>query len=240
MERANAIVSAVLDHQDLGKDSPTFGNFHWWGDETSVGDRNAVCFMSPWLSHIAIEHGGKLTAANASRLHASLSHCILAVRAHPSGPDYSNIWLLKAASLVMMGRALEDASLEADGAERIQRWIELTAKSGVCEYNSPCYSAVNVYALEWVYHHATSERLRQQVARTLDYLYADVFQHWHWEAGIGAGTHSRAYPDDRETGMSLVSCLAWIPIQRTDLRIGPVVGLDLGGRFTPYEHVQPS
>jgi hypothetical protein len=208
-DRANAVVSAVLDHQDLSKDSPTFGNFHWWGDETRVGDRNAVCFMTPWLSHIALAHKGKLTAANATRLSESLRHCIQGVRAHRSGADYSNIWLLKAASLVMLGRALDDASLEADGAKRIQRWIKLTARQGVCEYNSPCYSAVAVYALEWVYHYAASDDLRRQVSQVLDYLYADIFQHWHWEAGIGVGTHSRAYPDDRDTGLSLVSCLVF-------------------------------
>lgn len=207
MDRANAVVSAVLKHQDLGKDSPTFGNFHWWGDETRVGDHNAVCFMSPWLSHIAMEHGDKLSADNARRLRASLQHCIRGVRTHPTGPDYTNIWLLKAASLVMLGRALEEPGLETDGAERIQRWIDLTAKNGVTEYNSPCYSAVNVYALEWVYHYAASETLRQQVAKCLDYLYADIFQQWHWDAAIGAGTHSRAYEGDRDTGHSLVSCL---------------------------------
>jgi hypothetical protein len=40
-------------------------------------------------------------------------------------------------------------------------------------------------------------------------LYADIFQNWHWEAGIGAGTHSRAYDRDRDTGRSLVSCLVF-------------------------------
>lgn len=209
LDRANAIVAAVLKHQDRDADSPTFGNFHWWGDETRVTDRNAVCFMSPWLARIALEHGRKLTPDNAAWLPESLRLCIQAVRAHDSGPDYSNIWLLKAASLVVLGRALEEPSLETDGANRIQRWVDLTAKQGVGEYNSPCYSAVNVYALEWIYHYATSDALRRQVSASLDYLYTDIFEHWHWEAAIGAGTHSRAYPDDRATGLSLVSCLVF-------------------------------
>ena len=209
LDRANAVLSAVLDHQDLDQDSPTFGNFLWWHGETRVRDRNAVCFMSPWLSHIAIEYGEKLTAENARRLRETLRHAIKGVRAHGSGPDYTNIWLLKAASLVMLGRALDDAELEADGARRIDRWIQYTAENGISEYNSPCYNAVDVYALEWIYHYATDEALRQKVARCLNYLYADVFQHWHWQAGIGAGTHSRAYDRDRDTGRSLVSCLVF-------------------------------
>jgi hypothetical protein len=209
IDRANAVLSAVLDHQDLGKDSPTFGNFLWWHGEERVRDRNAVCFMSPWLSHIALEYGDKLTPESAGRLREALGRCVQGVRAHGSGPDYTNIWLLKAASLVMLGRALDQPELEADGADRIDRWIDYTASNGISEYNSPCYNAVDVYALEWIYHYARDESLRQKVAGLLDYLYADIFQNWHWEAGIGAGTHSRAYERDRDSGLSLVSCLVF-------------------------------
>ena len=117
--------------------------------------------------------------------------------------------MLKAASLVTLGRALNEPRLEEDGAGRIDRWIAFTAVNGVTEYNSPCYNAVDIYALEWIHHYATDDKLRRKVAQCLDYLYADVFQHWHWEAGIGAGTHSRAYDRDRDTGLSLVSCLVF-------------------------------
>jgi len=209
IDRANAVLSAVLDHQDIDEASRTFGNFRWWHDETRVRDRNAVAFMSPWLAHIALEHGERLTTENAQRLRESLSRCIKGVRAHSSGPDYTNIWLLKAASMVMLGRALGEADLQADGAARLDRWIALTTEDGVSEYNSPCYNAVNVYALEWIYHYTTNDGLRKKVTQCLDYLYADVFQNWHWEAGIGAGTHSRAYDRDRDTGRSLVSCLVF-------------------------------
>ncbi|NOX56366.1 MAG: hypothetical protein GXP27_18360 [Planctomycetes bacterium] len=209
LERANAIVAAVLDHQDVDLKSQTFGNFLWWHGETRVRDRNAVAFMSPWLSYLAIEHGERLSRTNRRRLREALGRCIHGVRAHRSGPDYTNIWLLKAASMVMLGRALGKPELESDGAERIDRWIQYTADNGISEYNSPCYNAVDVYALEWIYHYASSETLRKKVAQCLDYLYADVFQNWHWQAAIGAGTHSRAYDRDRDTGRSLVSCLVF-------------------------------
>lgn len=209
LDRANAVISAVLDHQDLAEGSPTFGNFRWWHGEQRVRDRNAVCFMSPWLVHILLEYGEKLSTETTRRLKAALPHCVCGVRAHGSGPDYTNIWLLKAASMVMLGRALDQAELQADGAARLDRWIELVARQGIGEYNSPCYNAVDVYALEWIYHYTSDEALRNKAAACLDYLYADVFQHWHWEAGIGAGTHSRAYERDRDSGLSLVSCLVF-------------------------------
>jgi len=209
IERANAIVSAVLDHQDVDPESPTFGNFRWWHGETRVRDRNAVCFMSPWLSYLVIEHRQKLSEENRRRLCEAMERCIRAVRAHASGPDYTNIWLLKAASMVTLGRALGRAELEADGEERIDHWIQYTAGNGISEYNSPCYNAVDVYALEWIYHYASEGAFRRKVAECLNYLYADIFQHWHWQAGIGAGTHSRAYDCDRDTGRSLVSCLVF-------------------------------
>lgn len=72
VDRANAVVAAVLDHQDLDRKSRTFGNFLWWHGETRVRDRNAVCFMSPWLSYVAMEHGKRLTADNDRRLREAL------------------------------------------------------------------------------------------------------------------------------------------------------------------------
>ena len=207
LERANDVVSAVLDHQDVDESSKTFGNFRWWYGEDRVHDRNAVAFMSPWLAHISMEYGEKLTAENAKRLQAALARCINGVHAHSSGPDYTNIWLLKAASLLLIGRAIGQPELQNDAAERLDQWIAYTAENGVSEYNSPCYNAVNVYALEWIYHYATDKTLRAKTARCLDYFYADIFQNWHWEAEIGAGTHSRAYVKDRATGKSLVAFL---------------------------------
>ncbi len=209
VERANAVLSAVLDHQDIDENSPTYGNFRWWHDEERVHDRNAVAFMSPWLSHVSLEHTERLTEDNIQRLRDALRRCIKGVRAHGSGPDYTNIWLLKAASMVMLGRALDEADLEKDGADRLDRWIAYTAENGNSEYNSPCYNAVNVLAIEWMHHYTTDDSLRQKAAQCLDYLYADIFQNWHWEGGIGAGTHSRAYDRDRDTGRSLVSCLVF-------------------------------
>jgi hypothetical protein len=209
VDRANAVLAAVLDHQDVDPDSRTFGNFRWWHSDRRVRDRNAVAFMSPWLSHIAMDFGEQLTDENAARLQEALDRAVRGVRAHGSGPDYTNIWLLKAASLVLIGRALDRPGVTADGAERLDQWIEYTAENGISEYNSPCYAAVNIYAVEWIHHYAPDDALRNQAAGLLNYLYADAFQQWHWQAAIAAGTHSRAYEPDRDTGKSLVSCLVF-------------------------------
>ena len=210
--RANAIINAMLDHQWL-KDKGTrwYGNFFWWHGRDRPTESNAVAFMAPWLSCYLIEHESQLTADTALRLKEALPLCIGAVRKHPGPVHYDNIWFLKAASLVMIGRALERPELLQEAKTRIDQWIEYVSENGISEFNSPCYGAVNIYALEFIHKYAlrSADELLARVNRLLECFYADIFQNWHWEAGIGAGTHSRAYQGDRLNGKSLVAFLIY-------------------------------
>ncbi len=210
--RANAIIHAMLDHQWLrDKGTRWYGNFIWWHDQKRPTDQNAVAFMSPWLSYYLIEHADKLTEETAKRLHKALPLCLTAVRRHSGPVHYDNIWFLKAASLVMIGRVLEQPALLTEAEKRLEEWIAYVSRNGINEFNSPCYAAVNVYALEfiWAYAPQSAKSLRSKTRQLLDFLYAGIFQNWHWQAGIGAGTHSRAYPGDRLNGKSLVSFLVY-------------------------------
>lgn len=213
-DRANAIVNAILDHQ-WNKDAERpwqKGNFIWWADENNVRDPNAVVFLTPWLCYIALECDKSLQPQTRQRLREALPRCIDPIRTHP-GKVYENDnhWLLRAAAMVMLSRALDRPELLADGEKRIDDWINHVAAHGVSEFNSPCYAAVSIFAFEWIYHFApdSAKSLRVKTVDSLNFLYADVFQQWHWQAGIQAGTHSRAYPYDIERGESLVAMLVF-------------------------------
>jgi hypothetical protein len=111
----------------------------------------------------------------------------------------------------MLSRALNQPALMKDAENRLDQWMRYVSQQGIDEFNSPCYAAVNIYALEflWKYTPKSAASLSAKAAQALDYLYADVFQNWHWEGSIGAGTHSRAYPCDRLDGTSLVALLVY-------------------------------
>jgi hypothetical protein len=210
--RAHAIINAMIDHQWLrGKGTWKYGNFIWWHDQKGPQDANAVAFMSPWLSYYLVRHADKLTDETEARLRKALPLCLEAVRSHRGPVHYDNIWFLKAASLVMIADALDRPELLPDADKRLGQWIAYVSKHGINEFNSPCYAAVNVYALEWIWCYApkSAKSLRAKARQLLDFFYATIFQNWHWEGGVGAGTHSRAYPRDRLTGASLVSFLVW-------------------------------
>jgi len=213
IERANAILSAVLDHQWLNNQSTwKYGNFIWWHDLKEPMDPNAVAFMTPWFGYLLGEHPDKVSAENKARLAKALPLCLTAVRAHQGPVHYDNIWFLKIASRVMLARALEQPGLLSEAEKCLDEWIAYFKTHGIDEYNSPCYAAVNVHALEFVWHYApdSAETLRAKTRQLLDFFYADIFMNWHFDAGIGAGTHSRAYPRDRDTGEgSLVSFLVY-------------------------------
>ena len=210
--RANAIINAILDHQWLrDKGTRWYGNFFWWHDQKRPTESNAVAFIAPWLSYYLIEHADKLTGRTAERLKKALPLCITAIRKHSGTVHYDNIWFLKAASLVMISRVLDRPALAAEAEKRLDEWIAYVSRNGINEFNSPCYSAVNVYALEFIMEYAprSAESLCDKTRQLLDFLYAGIFQNWHWEGGIGGGTHSRAYPADRLNGKSLASFLVY-------------------------------
>ena len=175
-------------------------------------DPNAVVFLTPWLCYIAIECDVHLTDVTRRRLSEALPRCIEPIRKH-SGEVWGNDnhWLLRAAGLVTLARTLQRPELLAEAEARIDAWIEHVATKGVSEYNSPCYAAVSIFAFEWIYTYApaSSDSLRRKTIDSLNFLYGDVFQQWHWRAVIGAGTHSRAYSRDADTGDSLVAYLVF-------------------------------
>jgi len=211
IDRANRIIGAMLDHQWLGdKGTWRYGNFIWWGDAKRPEDRNAVAFMTPWLCTYRIRHRNRLTEEIAARLDKALPLCLTAVRSHSGPVHYDNIWFLKAASLTMLGLALDQPGLLKEAETRLDEWIAYAAKHGINEFNSPTYAPVNIYALEFIWGHApeTSQTLREKTRQLLDFCYADLFMNWHPESGISAGTHSRAYPRERSTSYSLASVLA--------------------------------
>jgi len=210
--RANAVVAAVLDHQWTKPGRPwETGNFIWWHDQNRVEDRNAVAFLAPWLCYVATACRDHLTEANRTRLTEALTRCVGAIKGHGGRVNYDNIWLLRTASLAALAHVLDRPALLKESERWLDRWIAQTSRDGISEFNSPCYAAVNIYALEWLLRYAPAEAkaLRRKTGQVLDFLYADVFQNWHWHGGIGAGTHSRAYPRDADTGRSLVSALVF-------------------------------
>jgi hypothetical protein len=213
VKRGNEIISAILDHQWLKEGERPWekGNFIWWGDQQKPEDRNAVIFLTPWLCYMKLERDALLTDENRERLAAAFPLCLEAVRNHPvrdpSGSD--NQYLLRVASLVMLSRVLDQPGLLSEAEAFVEQWLDHLADSGISEFNSPCYSAVCILALQWVYAYAPQDALtlREKVSRCLDFLYADIFLHWHLDAGIGAGTHSRAYSRDAAEGDSLAAYL---------------------------------
>jgi hypothetical protein len=211
VERANRIILAMLDHQWLrDKGTWRYGNFIWWGDAKRPEDPNAVAFMTPWLCTYRIQHRDRLTEETVARLDKALPLCLTAVRAHHGPVHYDNIWFLKAASMTMLARAMNQPGLLKEAETRLDQWIAYTAEHGINEFNSPTYAPVNIYALEFIWGHApeTSKTLREKTRQLLDFCYADLFMNWHPESGISAGTHSRAYPRERSTSYSLASVLA--------------------------------
>ncbi len=210
LDRANKLIGVLLDHQWL-KDKGTrwYGNFFMFHDTKKPDDQNAVAFLCPWLCTYLLEYDDKLTDDIKERLRRSYPLCLEAIRNHNGKVSYDNIWFLKVASVAMLGLVMERPVLITDAEKQLEQWIQYVSRNGINEFNSTTYAAVNIAALEVLWDHVPKSAVsfRKKIKQVLDFWYADIFMNWHWEADIGAGTQSRAYPRDRLTGKSLVAVL---------------------------------
>jgi len=199
------IIDRCLEYQDLRDPaSPTYGNFFWFTGWTEVNDPNAVSFMAPHLARIWNRHRAKLREATACTLEARFPLVLNGLMRQPwCHWAYTNIFLLTTAGRLMVSAITGDDDARAETLRQWDEWTENTARSGIPEFNSPTYAAVDIFSLLDLHGAAPDERVRGQVERALEYFFLELFLHYHAHLGILTGAFSRAYDDEAGSGLRL-------------------------------------
>ena len=194
IERAEAVIHAVLGCQDTDPRSPHYGNFRWEHEDEAVEDLNAVQFVLIRLIPLLLNRSERLSGDLVERARARIGLGLDAVGRIDVSPIYSNIVAQDIANSVLGGQLLNRPAYAERGARKLRRWLSAIDQSGIPhEYNSPTYSFVLIEALHKIValsEHAEASMLARLIIARIG---LSVALRLHPETGRLAPPHCRAY-----------------------------------------------
>jgi len=215
-----------------------YGNFRWYARDTDVMDDNAVDFCMQHGALLWRFHRDALDSSTRQRLHTLLTLGLKGLVSHRPRTTYTNIALLNASDLILLGEALGDAKAAAEGERRLDLFIKTLWEEGAHEYVSPTYYGVDVESMMLLEALAENEDARA-VARILaSYFWHDIALNWFAPGQLLAGAHSRTY--DYVFGFGeldqILSACGWLPLAD---KFGFTTFTPLYARRQPSDDLRP-
>ena len=193
LDQLDLLFDVAAEMQDRNPDSRTFGNFRWSWRDGFVMDHNAVDFCMQTGSLVARDHLGKMSPGQREKFLAIIDRAIVGSLAHRVRDSYTNIAIMNAVNLVLLGEARDRRDVFDEGVRRLDAFILNTALFGVCEYSSPTYTAVDIVNLHRLHAYVRDASVRARAERLLKLFWTDVCASSFAPAGRLGGTHSRDY-----------------------------------------------
>lgn len=212
-------LETLRSQQELRPGHADFGNFRWYRGQPEVKDRNAVQFVCQNLLVLALAHGDKLDAANTTALKRLLTDAAQGSLRQGVRTNYTNIYLMKACNLVLLGQTLDDAALTAQGRANLKEFLTYTQTNGITEYNSTTYTGIDMDCAAQLVKLARDPQ-DQATGRTLLRLFwTEVAVNWFEPAQRLGGSHSRDYNYLQGIGATdnQLSANGWIPATKPDV-----------------------
>jgi hypothetical protein len=162
----------------------------------SVYDYNSTAFTLLALAPLVTKQASAFTSTELSTLQASVALALSALDTNGPKPEYTNVWLMRAADLVVMGEWLagrgvtEGATYAAAGYQALAQWSAYTADAGITEFASPTYYGVDLDALVVG---ATCASNPSAFRPLLDAFWSDIAASFFPASGMLSGPHSRDY-----------------------------------------------
>jgi len=192
-ERLEKLFATAQMMQDLDAQNETFGSFRWNWSDAKVKDRNAIEFAMQPASIIWLKHRDALPAASKAKLLEIFGPAAKASVTHRVADGYTNIAVMSAGNLILLGEGLDRADLVAEGCARLQSLFNLTARAGIREYVSPDYYGIDLSALQLLDTFAQHPVARRQARALLELFWTDVAANFWWPVRRLSGAHSRNY-----------------------------------------------
>jgi len=194
IERAEAVIDAVLDCQDMDPRSPHYGNFKWEHEDEAVEDLNAVQFVLVRLTPLLLNHAERLPKELVERVKARIRLGLDEIRRIDVSPVYSNIVAQDIANSILGGQLLNLPEYTQRGIAKLRKWLSVIDESGIPhEYNSPTYSFVCIEALHKIAAFSDQAQACLLARLIIARIGLSVALRLHPETGRLAPPHCRAY-----------------------------------------------
>lgn len=207
LDRLQQIFATAARMQDRDEASRWFGNFHWRWREGAVLDANAVDFCMQYAAPLWLRHRDELPADARATLAEILDYAVQGSIGHRVPPSYTNIALMNAGNLVLLGEALDRPEVTQEGLARLDAVCLYTWEAGIHEYDSPTYYGVDLDDLMLLHDLTSNETARERAAALLDLFWQDIALNWYPPAQRLAGARSRDY--DYLHGLGALDAQMW-------------------------------
>lgn len=192
-ERWGRVLELVAKAQDRDPRSPTYGNFRWLWRDAGVADPNAVEFLMQDAALAWLRGGDAMPESARAGLRTVLEHAVEACLRHRVPVTYTNVAILNAGNVAVLGEILDRPAAAEEGYRRLEAICRWTWAFGISEYCSPTYYGVDLDGLEFLLSFARRERARQQAAALRRLFWLDVAMNFFTPGEKLAGSHSRSY-----------------------------------------------
>jgi hypothetical protein len=209
LERVPRLLELGAQMQDRNPASDGYGNFRWSWKDAQVFDFNAVEFCMQGGSLLWMRHRDTLPAPSRQILAETLNYAIEGCRRHRVNSDYTNIALMNAENLILLGEALNKKEFADEGYRRLDGVVFSIHEAGVHEYASPTYYGVDLECLNIIEQFCQRPRGKAQARALLNLFWQDIAWNWFAPAQKMGGPRSREYDYLRGQG-SLLDNWMWL------------------------------
>lgn len=192
-ERLERLFTVATQMQSRDTAARGYGNFRWSWSHTDVFDFNAVDFCLQAGAILWLRHRDTMPPAARALLQPLLDHGATGLTKHRVPESYTNIALMNAGNLLLLGEALGRPDVTAEGAARLDRIVLHLAEAGVHEYVSPTYYGVDLDDVLLIEVLTSNERARTQARALREFFWSDIALNWFEPAGKLGGARSRDY-----------------------------------------------
>ena len=193
LDKLDVLFDVAAEMQDRRESSRGYGNFRWYWRDGYVMDYNAVDFCMESGVLIARDYLHLLTSGQRAKFQKLLDYSIIGCLRHRVRDAYTNIALMNAVNLILLGEACDHVEAFSEGVQRLDAFMLTTALMGVCEYASPTYTAVDVANLHRLHAYVRDPVTKEKAARLLRLFWTDLAVSSLSGAGRLGGAHSRDY-----------------------------------------------
>lgn len=192
-ERLNQLFELASRMQDRHLTDPGFGNFWWSLRDGQVKDYNAVDFCMRSGALLWLKYRDFIPASAQKQLKLLLELSLRGCLHHKVGPSYSNIAIMNAGDLILLGEALGRPQVVTEGCARLDRIYRYTQAAGIHEFDSPTYTGVDLDGLGLIEAFCQRDSGRAQARALLKLFWTDIALNWFPPAQKLAGANSRTY-----------------------------------------------
>jgi hypothetical protein len=192
--KAEGYLNDLFAVQNMDTASPDYGSVPWQENKPGVVDANAVEFSAQALGPIWFGYGNKLSATFKAAALPHLRALLVALRRRNfRDPAYTNIYLMRSESLILIAEAIGDKDTADYGYSELERWIAYTRTHGIQEFDSPTYYGCDYNSLLLGYKYAQRPGAKAIFRGILDYFWADMAGNYLERSISLSGPHSRDY-----------------------------------------------